>query len=154
MILRPRLLSKISEMEAIINEATVCYVGMSEDSGPYVLPMNFAFESGRVYLHADNQGHKLDVLYKNPAVCINFNIDNELFSRHKEVGCTWGMKFKSVNVHGKVRFIDDYQEKYRIMKLVMLKYSGQDYEFNEPSIRNVAVMQIDIEKLTGKVYGY
>jgi hypothetical protein len=63
------------------------------------------------------------------------------------------MKFKSVNAHGKVRFIEDYQEKYRIMKIFMLKYAGQDYEFSEPSIRNVVVMQVDIEKLTGKVYG-
>jgi len=152
-MLKPRLLTKLSEMEAIISEATVCYVGMADETGPYVLPMNFAFESGRVFLHAAPEGHKLDIIRKNSAVCINFNIDNELFYRHKEVGCSWGMKFKSVNAHGKVRFIVDYQEKYRIMKLFMLKYAGQDYEFSEPSIRNVVVMQVDIEKLTGKVYG-
>jgi uncharacterized protein len=154
MILKPSTLSNLSEMEAIINEATVCYVGMSDEAGPYVLPMNFAFENGRIYLHAAPQGHKLDIIRCNPAVCINFNVGNELFHRHKEVGCSWGMKFKSVNAHGKVRFIDDYQEKYRIMKLVMLKYAGENYEFSEPAIRNVVVMQIDIEKLTGKVYGY
>jgi len=153
-MLRPRFLSRKEEMEAIINEATVCYLGMSRGNEPYVLPMNFAYENGAVYLHADTHGTKLDFIRENPSVCINFNTGNEMFHRHKEVGCSWGMKFKSVNVHGKVTFVEDYDEKYRIMKRVMLKYSGEDYEFGEPSIRNVVVMKIEIGKITGKVYGY
>jgi nitroimidazol reductase NimA-like FMN-containing flavoprotein (pyridoxamine 5'-phosphate oxidase superfamily) len=153
-MLRPRILSKELEIEAIIHEAQVCYVGMAEGEAPYVLPMNFAYENRTLYLHADTHGRKLDILRVNPSVCVNFNTGNELFYRHKEVGCSWGMKFKSVNLHGKVLFVEDYDEKYRIMKLVMKKYSGEDYEFSAPSIKNVVVMSITVEKLTGKVYGY
>jgi len=154
MILRPRILSMNSEMEAIINEAQVCHLAMVDAAQPYVLPMNFAYERGRIYLHADTHGYKLDILRTNPRACINFNTGNEIFHRHKEVGCSWGMKFKSVNAFGAVRFIGDYQEKYRIMQLLMLKYAGEKYEFSDPSIRNVVVMQMDIDKLTGKAYGY
>lgn len=154
MNLRPRMLSKIDEFEKIINEAQVCYLGMSESDHPYVLPMNFAYDQGVFYLHAAPEGHKLDVLIANPNVCINFNTGNELFHRHKEVGCSWGMKFKSVNVFGKASFISDYAEKYRIMQLFMIKFAGESYEFSEPSIRNVAIIRVDIEKMTGKVYGY
>jgi nitroimidazol reductase NimA-like FMN-containing flavoprotein (pyridoxamine 5'-phosphate oxidase superfamily) len=154
MNLRPRMLTKNEEIEKIIHEAQVCYVGMSEEGAPYVLPMNFAFEPGFVYLHAAPEGHKLDVLRANPRVCLNFNTGNEIFHRHKEVACSWGMKFKSVNVFGEAQFIDDYDEKYRIMQLFMIKYAGESYEFSEPSIRNVAVIRISIEKITGKVYGY
>jgi len=154
MNLRPRMLSKKEEMEKIINEAQVCYLGMSEDDNPYVLPMNFAYDSGAFYLHAAPEGHKLEVLKANPNVCINFNTGNELFHRHKEVGCSWGMKFKSVNAYGKACFIEDYAEKYRVMQLFMVKFSGVSYEFSEPSIRNVAIIKVDVEKMTGKVYGY
>ncbi|MCK9324845.1 MAG: pyridoxamine 5'-phosphate oxidase family protein [Bacteroidales bacterium] len=154
MMLRPRILSKQTEIDQIINEAQTCYVGLANENNPYVVPMNFAYESGVVYLHADTKGLKLDILKNNPSVCINFNVGNELFYRHKEVGCSWGMKFKSVNLFGNVEFIDDYDEKYRIMKLVMLKYTGENYEFSEPSIRNVVIMRIKATKMTGKVYGY
>jgi nitroimidazol reductase NimA-like FMN-containing flavoprotein (pyridoxamine 5'-phosphate oxidase superfamily) len=154
MNLRPRMLSKIEEIEKIINEAQVCYLGMAEGDHPYVLPMNFAYDGGILYLHAAPEGHKLEVLKANPRVCINFNTGNEIFHRHKEVGCSWGMKFKSVNAFGKAVFIDDYAEKYRVMQLFMIKYSGESYEFSEPSIRNVAIIRIDAEKMTGKVYGY
>jgi nitroimidazol reductase NimA-like FMN-containing flavoprotein (pyridoxamine 5'-phosphate oxidase superfamily) len=153
-MLRPRFLSKDTEMDDIIREAQVCYVGMADADGPYVLPMNFAYENKTLYLHCDTHGRKLDILRENPSVCVNFNTGNELFYRHKEVGCSWGMKFKSVNLHGKVTFVEDYEEKYRIMKMVMKKYSGEDYEFSVPSIKNVIVMSITADKLTGKVYGY
>lgn len=154
MNLRPRTLSKTEEIDQIINDAQVCYLGMSENNIPYVLPMNFAYEPGVLYLHAAPEGHKLEVLAANPNVCININIGNELFHRHKEVGCSWGMKFKSVNIFGKAVFIEDYAEKYRVMQLFMIKFSGESYEFSEPSIRNVAIIRVEIGKITGKVYGY
>ncbi len=154
MNLRPRVLSKMNEMENIINEAQVCYLGMSDGLKPYILPMNFAYEPGIFYLHSAPEGFKLGVMKTNPEVCININTGNELFHRHKEVGCSWGMKFKSVNGFGKAEFIEDYAEKYRIMQLFMVKFSGESYEFSEPSIRNVAIIKVVAEKMTGKVYGY
>ena len=154
MELRNREIKKHEEIEAIINEAEVCYAGMVDSDKPYVLPFNFAYEKGNIYLHCDVKGYKLDVLRKNPNMCINFNIGNELFYRHKQVGCSWGMKFKSVNASGKVEFIDDYDLKYSVMKLFMLKYAGEDYEFSEPSIKNVVIMRIKVKDFTGKKYGY
>jgi hypothetical protein len=148
------MLSKTEEMEKIINEAQVCYLGMAEENHPYVLPMNFAYETGAFYIHAAPEGYKLEVLKANPDVCLNINTGNEVFHRHKEVGCSWGMRFKSVNAFGKAASVEDYKEKYRIMQLFMSKFSGETYEFSEPSIRNVAIFKISIEKMTGKVYGY
>ena len=154
MILKNREIKKIKEIEAIINETDICYVGMVNDNQPYVLPFNFVYNDNTIYLHTDNVGLKIDIWKKNPQVCVNFNSGNELFYRNKEVGCSWGMKFKSVNAFGKLSRVEDYDEKYRIMKLFMMKYAGEDYEFSEPSIRNLWVYEIDINQLTGKKYGY
>jgi nitroimidazol reductase NimA-like FMN-containing flavoprotein (pyridoxamine 5'-phosphate oxidase superfamily) len=148
------MLSKKEEFEKIIHEAQVCYVGLSENDSPYVVPMNYAWEEGAFYLHAAPEGYKLEILRKNPKVCLNINIGNELFHRHKEVGCSWGMKYKSITVSGNASFIADYDDKYRIMQLFMLKFSGETYEFSEPSIRNVAIVKVAVAKMTGKVYGY
>ena len=141
-------------MEKIIHECEVCYIAMVDGTKPYILPFNFAYETDTIYLHCDNQGYKLDVLHKNPAVAINFNIGNELFYRNKEVGCSWGMKYKSVNFSGDAEFVDDYDEKYRVMKLFMNKYAGEDYEFSKPSIRNIAIIRIPVKSMIGKKYGY
>lgn len=154
MILKNREIKQWKEMQAIIQEAEVCYVGFADDDQPYVLPFNFSLRDQTIYLHSDNEGHKLEVVNKNPKVCINFNIGNELFYRHKQVGCSWGMKYKSVNAFGSIQFIEDYDEKYMIMKEFMQKYAGEDFEFSEPAIKNVKIMAIQVEKFTGKKYGY
>ena len=154
MNLRNREIKKRPEMDSIINEADVCYVGFVDKDQPYVLPFNFAYRDEQIFLHCDNVGHKLDILGVNPRVCINFNTGNELFNRNKEVGCSWGMKYKSINVYGKAEFIEDYDEKYRVMKDFMMKYAGEDFEFSEPSIKNVKVIRIRVESITGKKYGY
>lgn len=154
MILRNREISKHEEIEKIIQEAEVCYLGMTDGDQPYVLPFNFAYQNETLFLHSDHNGYKLDVLARNSKICANFNVGNELFSRNKEVGCSWGMKYKSVNLFGNLEIVEDYDEKYQIMKLFMLKYAGEDYEFSEPSIKNVMIMKVQAVKLTGKKYGY
>ncbi len=154
MILRNREITKQTEMEAIIHEAEVCYVGFVDKDQPYVLPFNFAYRDNQIFLHSDNIGYKLDLIEKNAKVCINFNTGNELFYRNKEVGCSWGMKYKSVNAFGCIEYVEDYEDKYQIMKDFMMKYAGEDYEFSEPSIKNVRIMKIPVERFTGKKYGY
>lgn len=154
MNLRNREITKRPEMDSIINEADVCYVGFVDDGQPYVLPFNFAYRDDQIFLHCDNVGHKLDILAVNPNVCVNFNTGNELFNRNKEVACSWGMKYKSVNVYGKAEYIENYDQKYQIMKDFMLKYAGENFEFSEPSIKNVKVIKIPVERITGKKYGY
>ena len=154
MILRNREIVKDSEKEEIIHEADVCYVGMTDGDQPYVLPFNFAYRDQTLYLHSDNVGYKLDLWKKNPKVCVNFNTGNELFYRNKEVGCSWGMKYKSVNLIGEIDYVEDYDEKYQVMKDFMLKYAGEDYEFSEPSIKNVKIMKIKVISMTGKKTGY
>lgn len=154
MILRNRQITKLPEMEDIINDADVCSLAMVDGDKPYVLPFNFAYRDETVFLHCDTKGFKLDLLRQNPSVCINFNTGNEIFHRHKQVACSWGMKYKSVNAFGEVEFISDYEIKYAVMKLFMLKYAGEDYEFSEPSIKNVVIMQVKVREFTGKKYGY
>jgi nitroimidazol reductase NimA-like FMN-containing flavoprotein (pyridoxamine 5'-phosphate oxidase superfamily) len=154
MILRNRQITKIPEMEDIINEAEVCTVAMVNGNSPYILPFNFAYKEETIFFHCDVEGFKLDLLKKNPAVAVNFNTGNELFYRHKQVGCSWGMKYKSVNASGNIEFIEDYDTKYSVMKMFMQKYAGENYEFSEPSIKNVVIMQLKVKEFTGKKYGY
>jgi len=154
MILRNREITREVELFSIIDEAQVCHLAMTEGDQPYVLPMNFARDGNCIYFHCDNIGYKLSVIEANPKVCVNFNTGNELFHRHEEVACSWGMKYKSVNISGIMEMVEEYDEKYRIMKQFMLKYAGKEYEFSVPSIKNVRIYKVVASEITGKKYGY
>jgi uncharacterized protein len=99
-------------LRKIIDKCEVCYVGMIDgDARPYVLPFNFGYEDGVIYLHSAQEGKKIDILTNNPAVCIAFSTDHLLFHRHEPVACSYGMKYRSVLAYGDIEFIPDLMKK-------------------------------------------
>ncbi len=149
------MISNPEKIREIIDKCDVCYVGMVDTDGkPYVLPFNFGYEDGSIYLHMAQQGKKMDVLANNPNVCVAFSTDHKLFHRNEGVACSYGMHYRSVLAYGVAAFIEDYDEKVRIMNVTMKKYTGKDFLYNAPAIHNVAVYHIKVSKLEGKLSGY
>ena len=149
------MISNPEKIRGIIDKCEVCYVGMVDPEGkPYVLPFNFGYEDGSIYLHMAQQGKKMDVLRNNPHVCVAFSTDHKLFHRNEGVACSYGMHYRSVLAYGKAVFIEDYDEKVRIMNVTMEKYTGKKFSYNAPAINNVAVYHIEVSKIEGKLSGY
>lgn len=139
----------------VIHKCDVCYIGMIDfDNKPYVLPFNFGYEDGIVYLHSAPVGKKIDVLKTNRDICVTFSTDHQLFNRHEQVACSYGMKYKSVLISGKVEFIEDFDEKVRVLNIIMRKYAGKDFEYNAPAVKNVAVYKVISDKTETKFSGY
>jgi uncharacterized protein len=142
-------------IEAIIRECQVCYVGMvDEDNTPYVVPFNFGYEDGFIYLHSAREGRKMDILKKNNRVCVTFSTGHELRHQSEGVACSYSMKFKSVMAFGHVEFIEDYDQKIALLNKVMTHYTGKDFTYNAPSIHEVATYRVVIDEMTGKKLGY
>ncbi|MDP4267392.1 MAG: pyridoxamine 5'-phosphate oxidase family protein [Bacteroidota bacterium] len=146
--------SKFSEIEDIISKCQVCYVGMSDGENPYVLPFNFGYKDKTIYLHSGKEGKKIEILRKNNKVSIAFSTDHLLRFQNEEVACSWGMKYRSVIAFGEVEFINDIDEKTRCMNIIMDNYTNKNFKYNSPSILNVKIFKIKINKVTGKVFGY
>jgi nitroimidazol reductase NimA-like FMN-containing flavoprotein (pyridoxamine 5'-phosphate oxidase superfamily) len=152
--MRTRMTNDKLELKEIIDRCDACYLGMVDQQGlPYVLPFNFGYEEGIIYLHSAQTGRKMDVMKNNPNVCVAFSTDHKLFFRHENVACSYGMDYRSVLAFGKIVFIDDFDEKVRILNIIMRKYAGKDFPYNAPAIHNVAVYKVDVEKMEGKISG-
>ncbi len=150
-----RMLKDPERIHQIINKCEVCYLGMVDEQGaPYVLPFNFGYEQGIIYLHSAGTGRKIEILKQNPQVCVSFSTDHEPFHRHEPVACSYGMRYRSALAFGKVVFIEDYQEKERILNVFMRKYAGREFSFNAPAVNNVAIYKVEIARLEGKESGY
>ena len=66
-------------IESIILHCDACFVGITDLEGnPYVVPMNFGYENGVLYLHSGPEGSKLEMLEHNNNVCITFSIGHKL----------------------------------------------------------------------------
>ena len=66
-------ITELTEIEAIIRKCPYCTVGITDLEGnPYVVPMNFAYRDGIIYLHSSPEGSKVTMAEKHHQVCITF----------------------------------------------------------------------------------
>jgi nitroimidazol reductase NimA-like FMN-containing flavoprotein (pyridoxamine 5'-phosphate oxidase superfamily) len=154
--MKSRTIALQSEIEQVIGSTEVCHVSMVDlDGKPYVLPFNFGFHDGSLYLHSGPEGKKIEIWKQNPNVCVAFSSDYLLRYQHKEVACSYSMKYRSVLIYGKVEEICDMDEKKHYMNIIMKKYTGRDnFDYSLPALKNVKVFRVKPEKIEGKAYGY
>ncbi|MEI6885177.1 MAG: pyridoxamine 5'-phosphate oxidase family protein [Bacteroidota bacterium] len=152
--MRRRDIDNRDELTDIIKRCQWCHLAMIDAEGnPYVIPMNFGFRDNIMYMHGAGAGKKISALTKNPHVCINFSTDHLLRYQNEDVACSWSMKFRSVLVYGKVEFISGSEDKIEALNIIMAQYSGKTFKYNQPSIREVKVWKIAVEKIEGRAFG-
>ncbi len=150
--MRTEHITYLEELEEIINECNICHIAMvDERNNPYVLPFNFGYEKGIIYLHSGNDGRKIHIFQHNPSVCIAFTIEKELYHQSPQIACSYGMKFKSVLAYGEIEQVKDFDEKTQILHKIMHKYTeNKEYTFGKAAIENVACFKVEIKKMTGR----
>lgn len=151
--MRTHFITDRNEIDAILKQCKTCYVAMSIDNVPYVLPLNFAMDGDRVILHSAQYGRMWETIKKNPKVCINWTLGEELAWQDELVACSYRVKSKSVIVEGTAEIIDDLEEKERVVKQFMTQYRDMPFKFNAPAIRNVGILLVPIDKITAKEFG-
>ncbi|HOW25168.1 MAG TPA: pyridoxamine 5'-phosphate oxidase family protein [Bacteroidales bacterium] len=153
--MKSRPIESRSTIYEIIQKCEVCHVAMVDrENKPYVLPFNFGFENGTIYLHSAPEGKKISILEHNHQVCIAFSTDYLLRYQHEEVACSWSMKYRSVLAYGHIEFLEDLTDKARALNVIMKKYAGREYTFGRPALMNVKVYQCVADRFEGRTYGY
>lgn len=149
MPVRKKILTRIEEIQEIIDNSSVCYLAMSDNNKPYVVPMNFGYQDGIFYFHGGDFGKKLAILRKNPQVSISLVSESKLHKRHEEVACSYSMLYKSVVAQGEVVFENDPHLKRKYLNIIMKQYTGKDdFEYNDPAVNNVIVFFVKVYKIT------
>ena len=152
--MRTVFIEEKEQIEEIIKACNTCYLGLSdENNAPYVVPMNFGYANNTIYLHAAQEGRKWNIMKVNPKACITFLLGEELAYQDEHVACSWRVKSKTVIAEGVIEFIDDYDEKEKILHILMANYSEREFKFNAPAVRNVGIFKLNIEKISSKEFG-
>ncbi len=142
---------EITDTEAIVSiirRSTVCRLGMSDDGQPYVIPMSFGYQDGAVYFHCAPEGRKIEILRKNPRVCIEFDVDCLL--KTGDSACLWGFHFQSAIAFGVAAIIEDSTEKQAVLDIIMRQYSGDVFMYPESALDKIVVIRVNVTELTGK----
>lgn len=139
---------------SIIASCKICYVGFADTDGtPYVLPMNFGYGDGVIYLHSAQEGRSISILSRNPKICLTFCSEPELVFQHPDIACSYRMHATSVIGWGHVRFEEDFDEKVKALNIIMKQYSGKSFHYSDPAVKNVKIWTVRLEEATCKEFG-
>ena len=147
---KDREITDTSEIEKILKRGEVISVAMCQGDQPYILPFNYGFLNGLIYIHSATKGFKLDVLTQNPKVSFNVITDVQLLPADKPQDCS--VAYSSVVGFGHVRIVEDPAEKLAALEAVMVQYypKNEAWQYPEKVVTACTVWCIEIDHLTEK----
>ena len=137
------------EMEGILKENTIGWLGMSVDGKPYVVPLNYAYIDGRILVHCALEGRKLDAIRANPEVC--FAVGRQVGEVRRHFGsAVCHPDNDSVLCFGRARILEEYAEKAAALNAFNRAFEPKSADLPEKSARACGVVEIAIREMTGR----
>ncbi|MEA3238421.1 MAG: pyridoxamine 5'-phosphate oxidase family protein [Candidatus Bipolaricaulota bacterium] len=141
-----------SQIEAIIKRALVCRVALCDEGLPYVIPVNFGYDNGCLYIHGTHEGKKLDILKRNSKVAFEVDIDHALVAG--KTPCSYTFNYRSVVGSGTAVILHNLSEKRKGMNAIVSHYAGNDDIYPDDALAKVTVVRIETSSMTGRQSGY
>ncbi len=138
-----------AQAELVLKNAKFCHISFAVNNEPYLVTVNYGYDSDYIYFHSSLKGKKVDMIKKNPNVCYELNYGGEIYSN--KMACNWGTKFRSLIGRGKAELLTSEKDKIKGLKAIMHKYSGtSDHEFNPHVVSHTSLYRIKIDDVTTK----
>ena len=146
---REKQLLPEKEARAILESATSGVLALIGDGGyPYAVPLSYVCDGDKLYFHSALEGHKIDAVR---------NADKASFcvvAQDEIVPAEFTTYFKSVIAFGRVRLMEDGEEKITTLRKLAERYSPDQMAAGEreieTSIAHTAMIEFTVEHLTGK----
>jgi len=148
---KERSITDPAALAAILDKAHVLRLAMCDGERPYLLPLNFGYSEGRIYIHCAREGRKLDLLRRNPRVCFEASVDMELaVPDDPKNACGYTMHYRCVIGEGRATVLEDPEEVRHGLEAVMAHYGSGPFVYSDAAAERVAVIRIEVEHLSGK----
>ena len=135
-----RVLSS-DECTSLLSAARYGRLALSKDNQPYVVPMSYVYQDGKLYLHSRGMGKKVEYATNNPRVCFQIDV------LEKE-------RWSSVVVSGISRLSDSVEAKQKMFDAFTKKgqggHAGKKFSREELEKMPMTIWEIEILEMTGK----
>ena len=148
---KDRQVNSFEEIVGIISRCDVIRIGINGGEYPYIVPMNFGYETDgeklTFYMHSAMSGRKIELLSRNKHVCFEMDCGHELMLLENERECS--MAYESVMGTGDIEFVED-GDKLAALRCLMEHYRGRDFDFNQAPVQVTAVLRLTVNSVEGK----
>lgn len=138
------------EVDDLLRRLPVGHLALSVAGQPYVVPLHFVYQDGKVYFHSKGAGRKLDCIQANDRVCFEASELISLIPGQKPCNC--GAEYDSVIAQGRARVVEDEGTRVRVLAALTRKYAPDLAGVPMPhhEVARTAVVEISLNEVTGK----
>lgn len=150
---KDREITDWDSMLDMVQHCDCCRLGLLDEDGAYILPLNFgaAVEDGvlALYFHGAQEGKKIALLRKNPHISFEMDTGHRLVPGAQAAEYTFA--YRSVMGRGTVTFLETDAEKLRGLNSIMAHYTHRDDWTVDPTmLRATAVFRLQVESWSAK----
>lgn len=138
-----KIILDMEYVESILKEAPLGILSLCKDDNPYSIPVNFYYDTKKIYVHCAKEGRKVQYVKANPFVC--FLVLHAVDVPEPECGSA--MNYESVLCFGKAQFFET--SSYAVLEKLSTKY-GECSEITEEKCQKTALIVIDVEEVSAK----
>lgn len=140
-------------IDAILDEALVAHVGFSQDGQTFVVPMSFARDGDRLYLHGAAASRALAALRAGARACVTVTLlDGLVLARS---AFRHSMNYRSVMVLGVARAVEDRDAKRTALEAIvdhMVPGRGADVRApTDAEVDATSVVWLPVDEASAKV---
>ncbi len=148
---KEKAIEDIGELKHILQTVKHITIAMCQNNEPYLVTLSHGYdpEEHCIFFHCASEGKKIDILKENDVVWGQALVDEGYI----QGACDH--LYATVQFKGKVRFIEDFEEKKVALENMIDRLDDKPEEIaekqlNEKSITRVTIGRIDIEYMSGK----
>jgi len=144
----PVFIDSREEMEQILREEVLGYLGLVGDEQPYVVPLNYAYAAGKILFHCALTGQKLDAIRRNPHVC--FTVGRQKGEMRDHTGAPCHVDSDSVICYGRARLLDDLTERAAALNAFNRRYRPEAPDLPLERVAQCMAVEITLAAMTGR----
>jgi nitroimidazol reductase NimA-like FMN-containing flavoprotein (pyridoxamine 5'-phosphate oxidase superfamily) len=137
------------EIDAVINGAMVCRVGLVDGDEAYIVPMNFGYSEGCLWFHCALEGRKMRLIERTGKACFEIDIDEGLVLDKDAYRCS--NNFRCVMGTGRIGIVTSAEERAKGVEVLMRHYHPGEYVVTDKCMGKTAVIKLEIESISCKL---
>jgi nitroimidazol reductase NimA-like FMN-containing flavoprotein (pyridoxamine 5'-phosphate oxidase superfamily) len=137
------------EMEALLRQEDLGYLGLAGEDQPYVVPLNYAYAEGKILFHCALEGKKLDHIRAHPQVC--FTVARQTGRVRAHAGqdpCH--VDSDSVICFGRGRVVEFVEERKALLDVFNRRFNPGAEPISQQRAENCGAVEITIVEMTGR----
>lgn len=152
---KDREITEYEKMLEVVELCDCCRVGLVDEEGAYIVPLNFGYENLNgelmLYFHGAGEGKKIELIKQQEKAAFEMDTKHELVG--VDTACAYSYLFQSIMGRGKIELLQDYEDKCHGLELVMAHYSDKtDWIFPEKMVNHMTVIKLTVTEWSCKAH--